>query len=86
MSTDAKRTRIVTGKVVSSKMDKSIVVRVDRRVQHPLYGKVITRSTKMHAHDANNDCNEGDTVTIKECRPISKSKTWELVEIVERAR
>lgn len=86
MSTDAKRTRLVTGKVVSNKMDKSIVVRVDRRVQHPLYGKVITRSTKMHAHDANNECNEGDTVTIKECRPISKTKTWELVEVVERAR
>ena len=77
--------RTVTGRVVSDKMNKSITVLVERRVKHELYGKYITRSTKLHAHDENNDCNEGDLVTIKECRPISKSKTWMLVSIEERA-
>ena len=77
--------RIVSGRVVSNKMDKSIVVLIERRVKHPVYGKYITRSSKVHAHDANNDCNEGDTVTIKEVRPISKTKTWSLVSIDERA-
>lgn len=77
--------RIVSGRVVSNKMDKSIVVIIERRVKHPVYGKYITRSSKLHAHDANNDCNEGDTVTIKEVRPISKTKTWSLVSIDERA-
>lgn len=77
--------RTVTGKVVSNKMDKSIVVRVERRVRHPIYGKYIRRSTKLHAHDEENTCREGDTVTIAECRPISKNKTWRLMEVVERA-
>ncbi|MDX1492205.1 MAG: 30S ribosomal protein S17 [Pseudohongiellaceae bacterium] len=77
--------RVVSGRVVSNKMDKSIVVLVERRVKHPVYGKYITRSSKVHAHDASNDCNEGDTVTIKEVRPISKTKTWSLVSIDERA-
>jgi len=77
--------RFVSGRVVSNKMDKSIVVIIERRVKHPVYGKYITRSSKLHAHDANNDCNEGDTVTIKEVRPISKTKTWSLVSIDERA-
>lgn len=77
--------RLVSGRVVSNKMDKSIVVIIERRVKHPVYGKYITRSSKLHAHDANNDCNEGDTVTIKEVRPISKTKTWSLVSIDERA-
>jgi small subunit ribosomal protein S17 len=77
--------RLVSGRVVSNKMDKSIVVMIERRVKHPMYGKYITRSSKLHAHDANNDCNEGDTVTIKEVRPISKTKTWSLVSIDERA-
>lgn len=77
--------RSVSGRVVSNKMDKSIVVLIERRVKHPVYGKYITRSSKVHAHDANNDCNEGDTVTIKEVRPISKTKTWSLVSIDERA-
>jgi small subunit ribosomal protein S17 len=66
-------------------MDKSIVVLIERRVKHPVYGKYITRSSKVHAHDANNECNEGDAVTIKEVRPISKTKTWALVSIDERA-
>ena len=77
--------RTLIGRVVSDKMNKSITVLVERRVKHELYGKYITRSTKLHAHDENNDCNEGDLVTIKECRPISKSKTWMLVSIEERA-
>jgi len=80
-----KAKRTVQGTVVSSKMDKSITVLVERRVQHPMYGKFIKRSSKIHAHDEKNDCNEGDTVTISECRPISKSKSWVLDSIVERA-
>ena len=82
---ETKTGRLVSGKVVSSKMDKSIVVLIERRVKHPVYGKFITRSSKVHAHDANNDCREGDRVTVKEVRPISKTKTWSLVSIDERA-
>ena len=85
MSDKEKVLRSVTGRVVSNKMDKSITVLVERKVKHPVYGKYIKRSTKLHAHDANNECNEGDVVTISECRPISKSKTWTLDKIVERA-
>ncbi|MAV75555.1 MAG: 30S ribosomal protein S17 [Cellvibrionales bacterium] len=77
--------RTITGKVVSDKMDKTITVLVERRVKHELYGKYITRSTKLHAHDENNDCNEGDTVAIIESRPMSKTKTWKLQSIVEKA-
>jgi len=77
--------RTVTGRVVSDKMDKTITVLVERRVPHPLYKKYIRRSTKLHAHDENNQCHEGDTVTIAQCRPLSKSKTWTLVEVVEQA-
>ena len=77
--------RTITGKVVSDKMDKTITVLVERRVKHELYGKYITRSTKLHAHDENNDCNEGDTVAIVESRPMSKTKTWKLQSIVEKA-
>lgn len=77
--------RTLTGKVVSDKMDKSIVVLIERRVQHPLYGKLIRRSTKLHAHDENNTAKLGDVVTIKESRPISKTKAWALVEVVEAA-
>ena len=77
--------RSVTGRVVSSKMDKSITVLVERQVKHPLYEKYIRRSSKLRAHDAENACNEGDIVTIAQCRPISKSKSWTLVEIVEKA-
>ena len=79
------RTRTVTGKVISNRMDKSITVLIDRRVTHPVYGKIIKRSTKIHAHDANNECSIGDEVTIKEVRPISKTKTWSLVSVDERA-
>lgn len=77
--------RTLTGKVVSDKMDKSIVVLIERQVQHPLYGKLIRRSTKLHAHDENNTAKAGDVVTIKESRPISKTKSWTLVEVVEAA-
>ena len=85
MSEENKVERTVTGRVLSSKPNKSITVLVERRVAHPLYGKVVRRSTKLHAHDENNECNEGDLVTIASCRPISKTKHWRLVEVVERA-
>ena len=84
MSEESKLVRTLTGQVVSDKMDKSAVVLVERRVRHPLYGKYIRRSTKLHVHDANNECKQGDTVTIQQCRPISKTKSWTLVEVVER--
>lgn len=77
--------RTKTGKVVSDKMDKSIVVLVERKVKHPLYGKYVKRSTRFKAHDENNECRLGDTVAIRECKPISKEKAWTLVSIVERA-
>ena len=77
--------RTLTGKVVSSKMDKSITVLIERRVKHPKYGKIVRKSSKIHAHDESNQCHEGDVVTIEECRPISKTKAWRLVEVVERA-
>ena len=77
--------RTVTGKVVSNKMDKSIIVLIERRVKHPVYGKIVKKSTKIHAHDANNECLPGDEVTIKEVRPISKTKSWSLVSIDGRA-
>ena len=77
--------RTLTGRVVSDKMEKSIVVLIERRVQHPLYGKLIRRSTKLHAHDENNVAKTGDVVTIKESRPISKTKAWALVEVIEAA-
>lgn len=74
------------GLVVSNKMDKSIVVAVKRKVKHPIYGKYINRTTKFYAHDEENSCNIGDTVRIMETRPLSKSKNWRLVEIIERAK
>jgi small subunit ribosomal protein S17 len=74
------------GVVVSDKMDKSIVVVVERKVKHPIYGKFVKKTTKFIAHDEKNDCNQGDTVRIMETRPISKNKCWRLVEIIERAK
>lgn len=82
----AKVTRMVTGKVVSNKMDKTITVAVERLVKHPVYGKYIRRTSKMLAHDEQNECNEGDTVTIRECRPLSKRKAWTVVEVIDRAK
>ena len=76
--------RTVTGKVVSNKGDKTITVLVERRVQHPIYGKIIKRSSKLMAHDEQNQCNEGDLVTIEESRPLSKRKSWTLVSVVEK--
>jgi len=78
------KARIATGKVVSDKMDKTITVLVERTEKHPLYGKFIRRSTKLHAHDENNECQIGDTVKVVETRPYSKSKTWNLVQVVEK--
>ncbi len=77
--------RQIQGSVVSASCDKSITVMVERKVKHPLYKKYIRRSTKLHAHDENNECNPGDTVRIEACRPISKTKCWRLVEVVSRA-
>lgn len=77
--------RTVQGRVVSDKMDKTITVAVERKVKHPIYGKFIKRTTKLHAHDETNQCHEGDVVTIRECRPLSKSKTWTLVDVVTKA-
>jgi small subunit ribosomal protein S17 len=79
------RGRTVTGKVVSDKMNKTITVLVERRVRHPIYGKYVTRSSKLHAHDEKNECKLGDVVTVYETRPLSKTKTWTLLRIEERA-
>ena len=76
----------VTGKVVSDKMDKTITVLIERRVKHELYGKYTTKSSKLKAHDENNECNIGDTVKVMETRPLSKDKRWRLVEIVEKVK
>lgn len=75
--------RALTGKVVSAKADKTITVLVERKVKHAVYGKFIRRSTKFHAHDETNVCKAGDTVTIEECRPLSKTKCWRLVEVAK---
>ena len=85
-TTEQKVVRTKVGRVVSDKMDKSITVLVERKVKHPLYGKYMRRSTKLHAHDENNECGIGDTVSITECRPISKTKTWKLVSVIEKAK
>ena len=82
---EKKVVRTKMGRVVSDKMEKSIVVLVERRVKHPVYGKYVTKSSKLKAHDENNECKVGDTVTISESRPISKSKSWTLVKINEKA-
>ena len=77
--------RTVEGKVVSNKAEKTISVMVERKVKHPLYGKYIRKSTKFLAHDESNECGEGDTVQIEECRPLSKNKSWRLVKVVQKA-
>ena len=78
--------RILQGKVVSNKADKTIIIKVERQVAHPIYKKYYKKTNKFMAHDENNDCNQGDTVRVRECRPLSKRKSWELVEIVNRAK
>lgn len=76
--------RRTSGRVTSDKMDKTITVSTERVVPHPLYGKYVRRTTKLHAHDPNNECKQGDTVLIEQCRPLSKTKTWRLVKVLER--
>ena len=84
MERNLRKTR--TGKVVSNKMDKTIVVAIEDHVKHPLYGKIVKRTYKLKAHDENNQCTEGDTVKVMETRPLSKDKRWRLVEIIEKAK
>ncbi len=78
-----KTLRTITGVVVSDKMEKTITVLVERKVKHPVYGKFVRKSTKLHVHDENNECKKGDTVVVQQCRPLSKSKFWRLVRIVD---
>ena len=85
MSEQETTNRTLVGQVVSDSMDKSITVTVERRVKHPVYGKFMRRSTKVHAHDETNECHVGDTVMVEQCRPLSKTKTWRLVKVLERA-
>jgi small subunit ribosomal protein S17 len=85
MSDTNTQLRTVEGRVVSNKMNKTVTILVERQVKHPLYGKYIRRSTKLHAHDEDNSCNEGDVVRVTECRPLSKTKNWRVVEVVTRA-
>ena len=82
MSNTESTARVLVGKVVSDKMQKTIVVLIERTVRHPKYGKILKRRTKLHAHDENQVCKIGNTVKIRECRPLSKLKSWELVEVV----
>ena len=77
--------RTLQGRVVSDKMDKSITVEIERRVKHPLYGQFVRKTTKEHAHDENNDCQIGDLVIVEQCRPVSKTKQWRYVKLIERA-
>jgi small subunit ribosomal protein S17 len=85
MSETAKTLRTVEGRVVSNKMNKTVTILVERQVKHELYGKYLRRSTKLHAHDEENVCKEGDVVRISECRPLSKTKNWRVVEVITRA-
>ena len=85
MSEEKKVERTVIGRVVSDKMDKTVSVAIERKIKHPVYGKYIRRTTKVLAHDAANECKAGDRVAISECRPVSKNKSWSVVNIVERA-
>lgn len=85
MSEEANK-RTLTGRVVSDKMEKTVTVLVERRVKHPLYGKIMTRSKKYHAHDEQNEFHEGDLVMIEECRPLARTKAWRVIRLVEKAR
>lgn len=86
MTTDTQVERTLSGRVTSNKMDKTATVTIERLVKHPIYGKYIRRTTKLHVHDEQNQCQEGDLVTIRQCRPLSKTKAWMLVGIVARAQ
>jgi small subunit ribosomal protein S17 len=85
MSEEKKAQRTIVGRVVSDKMDKSVSVAIERTIKHPVYGKYIRRTSKVMAHDATNECKEGDRVAIAECKPISKNKSWAVVSVIERA-
>lgn len=85
MSNEEKILRTQIGSVISDRMDKTATVLIERKVKHPLYGKFMKKSTKLHVHDENNECSMGDTVQITECRPLSKTKSWTLVKVVEKA-
>ena len=85
MSTTESVKRTRTGRVTSNKADKTVTVMLERQVKHPLYGKFVKRSTKLNIHDETNECNKGDTILVEECRPMSKTKSWRLVEVVEKA-
>ena len=85
MNEQTQAQRTIEGRVVSNKMQKTVTVLLERQVQHPLYGKIVRRSTKVHAHDEAGECKEGDVVRIAECRPLSKTKNWRVVKIVTRA-
>jgi len=85
MSETQKTERTIEGRVVSNKMTKTVTVLLERQVQHPLYGKIVRRSTKVHAHDEKSECKEGDLVRIAECRPMSKTKNWRVIEVLARA-
>ena len=77
--------RTLQGRVVSDKMNKSVTVMIERRVKHPIYGKFVRKSTKVHAHDENNECQVGDVVVVEQCRPLSKTKKWRFIKLIERA-
>ena len=83
---EAANKRQLAGRVVSDKMQKTVTVLVERRVKHPLYGKFMTRSSKYHAHDEARECKEGDLVLIEECRPIAKTKSWRVIQLVQKAK
>jgi len=83
--TEAKTKRTLSGRVVSDKMDKTVTVLVERKVTHPVYGKIIRRSQKFHAHDETNECHLGDIVEIQECRPLSRTKSWRVTQLVQKA-
>jgi small subunit ribosomal protein S17 len=86
MTTVDKNVKTKSGVVTSDKMDQTVTVMIERKIKHPLYGKYVKKSTKIHAHDPDNKCQQGDFVKIAECRPISKTKTWKVVEIVDSAK
>ncbi len=85
MSEENNKQRTLSGVVISNKMDKTVTVLIERKVKHPLYGKYIKRSTKLHIHDEKNECNEGDFISVKECKPFSKTKSWDLVEVIKKS-
>jgi small subunit ribosomal protein S17 len=82
---EANRARTLSGRVISDKMDKTVTVLVERRVTHPIYGKIVRRSQKLHAHDESNECHMGDVVLIQECRPLSRTKSWRVAQLLEKA-